>query len=194
MNNITDGRMGRKAFVERLIADHQSEARGYAFNLTRNPDDALDLVQESLRRALRHWRQYDQGRPLKAWFFAIVKNRFLDTVKCRRRQGRNNGGSAGNGDGADFIADNDGGILERLVRKETIQQAEGAMDSVSANLKAVIALCDIDSRKYREAARILRVPIGTVRSRLHRARKTLRRQFAELEENHEDHLQSMRLE
>lgn len=183
MNSITNGRNGdrQKAFVERLMANHQREANGYALQLTRNPDDAVDLVQESLWRAMKHWRQYDHGRPLKAWFFAIMRNRFLDTARYHRRLHELSiGGSIGNGGGADFIADNDGGILERLMRQETLEQVEDAMDSISANHKAVMVLCDIDSHKYSEAARILRVPIGTVRSRMHRARKAMRRQISRM--------------
>lgn len=182
MNNSIAGQEGRKAFVERLIADHHKEARGYAFHLTGNPDDASDLVQESLRRALRRWRQYDHGQPLKAWFFAIMRNRFFDTVKCGRRHDFSISRSMGNGDDPDFIADNDGGFLERLVRQEDIEQALSVLDSMRPNHRAVIALCGIDNRKYSEAARILRVPLGTVRSRVHRARMAIRQQVAELEE------------
>lgn len=148
-----------------------------ARRLTRNPADAEDLVQDTLVRAYRSIDRFD-GRHPRAWLLTILRNGFLNTVRRTRpdlldveaAQQLPGRGDDARIDGTEHQAL--AGQFDPLVRE--------AVSSLSAKHRAVIALVDLDGLSYQEAADLLGVPIGTVMSRLHRARGRIR---ARLEAN-----------
>lgn len=138
--------------------------RRFALWLARDAGDADDLVQASLERALSRWSTRRGDASLKAWLFAILHRQFLDQ---RRRAGRWQrvlavfGGEAGAAPSAE----------ETFVARSSLE----AFDALSTDHRAVLLLVVVEGLDYREAARALDVPVGTVMSRLARARAAYRR-------------------
>ncbi|HLG42926.1 MAG TPA: sigma-70 family RNA polymerase sigma factor, partial [Planctomycetota bacterium] len=134
--------------------------------ITRNPDAAEDLTQETFLKALKRRDQFIRGSNLSAWAGRILRNAWLDRLRAGARQPRL----------ADFEAE---GIepsasatpVEAQIRDEAIA---GALDRLGPFFRALLVLCDVHGLKYREIAELLGRPMGTVMSGVHRARKRLR--------------------
>ena len=161
------------AFAEEALTHIDTLYRG-ALRLTRDPDQAQDLVQEAYLRALRYQHSYQQGTNMKAWLFAIMRNLFWDRFKGSRKE--------------DVSLDDVGEfVLYDKLRDEGAKPEADVLDSIAADevVKAVeklpelhrevVLLVDVEGFSYKDAAEVLGVPIGTVMSRLHRARRQLQR-------------------
>ncbi|MGH7294355.1 MAG: RNA polymerase sigma factor, partial [Polyangiaceae bacterium] len=141
-----------------------------------DPASAEDIVQDAVERALRFAGQYERGTNLRAWAFQILFSVFVTRWRRRRRE-RNALENLGNDPcawtvPAGFVAPDCGpGALTASTRRK--------LDALPEGFRAVIVMVDIEQRSYREAARELGVPVGTVMSRLHRARKLLAAQMAD---------------
>jgi RNA polymerase sigma-70 factor (ECF subfamily) len=151
----------------------------FAYHLTYNEDDANDLVQETYMKAFRFIEKYIEGTNAKAWLFKILKNAFINQYRKRSKQPTKV-------DFEDIVSyhDQDDGIPQNYVdlRQEIFQGMMGdeitiAINSLPVDFKTVILLCDIEGFTYEEIAKIVDIPIGTVRSRLHRARNMLKEQL-----------------
>lgn len=136
----------------------------FALQLTKNRDRALDLVQDSVERALRKSHLFD-GANLRSWLFTICRRVFLNQIRSERVRGH--------------AVDLDDAPQSRLATAETQEQSMHYNDVVEAferlpvNDKVILSLVVIEGLKYEEAAELLDVPVGTVRSRLSRARGRL---------------------
>jgi RNA polymerase sigma-70 factor (ECF subfamily) len=138
--------------------------RRFALSLTGNRADADDLVQDTVERALRSLHQWQQGTRLDSWMFRIAQNLWIDATRARRVR------AAHDPDAAENIAIDGARDAEaRLVFAETVR----AIAELPEDQRVVVALVLVDGMSYREAADILKVPMGTVTSRLARARMTL---------------------
>ncbi len=157
-------------FREQVLAELDVLAR-VARRLTRDHHAAEDLVQETLLRAYRGHARFD-GRHPRAWLLTILRNTHLNQVRKRRpdlledelAQRLPARGSEGGTEGA----------AEQALRDQLDPVVRDALAMLSANHRAVIALVDLDGLTYQEAADLLEVPVGTVMSRLHRARHKVR--------------------
>lgn len=140
--------------------------RRFARALTRSVEEADDLVQDACERALARAHQFIPGSRLDSWLFRIVQNRWLDRCRERRTAGRpvaveeafDLAGSDGRASGEARL------LMGRLV---------DALDTLSAEQRLVLVAVCVEGLSYREAAELLEVPIGTVMSRLARARARL---------------------
>ncbi len=148
----------------------------YALRLTRNRDDAADLLQETYLKAYRNWNQYQSGSNVRAWMFQIMKNSFINIYRKRIKRpptvdySEVQDYSLPLGYENDELADPVRTIFPRLLDDDV----ERALDSLPEDFRTVIVLCDLEGLPYNEIAAILRCPVGTVRSRLHRGRGLLR--------------------
>ena len=142
-----------------------------AWRLTRDPVDAEDLVQDTLFRAYRAFERFD-GRHPRAWLLTILRNTHINLVR-KRRPDLLDDEVAGRipARGVDGRQD---GMDEQALRDDLDPIVREALASLSPNHRAVVALVDLDGLSYQEAADLLDVPIGTVMSRLHRARAKVR--------------------
>lgn len=165
---IADGETGDQIFT-RLVLPEVDVMWRVAMSLTRNRADAEDLVQESLLRAYRAIHTFD-GRYPRAWLLTIVRN----TERNRHRRRRPELLSDPN------IAEERGPAtepddVERYAEDREFDAAvTAALEELPENFRRVIELIDVDGLSYQEAADVLDVPLGTVMSRLHRARRRIR--------------------
>jgi RNA polymerase sigma-70 factor, ECF subfamily len=145
--------------------------------LAKNPADAEDLVQETFLKALRGFQGFEQGTNFKAWMFRILRNTYLTSRTGLAAQRTVALEDELEESGA---RDYPEGAIDRqtpemnLIRLSDRAAVEAAMEQLSPPLLEVILLCDVEEMKYREIAAVLEIPIGTVMSRIARARLALR--------------------
>jgi RNA polymerase sigma-70 factor (ECF subfamily) len=151
-----------------------------AFWLSRNAADAEDLVQEAFLKALRGFATFEPGSNFKAWIFRILRNTYL-TSRTGLAAMRTVALEDEMGDGSDSrSAVYPEGAIDRdtpevnLIRLSDRAALQAAMEQLPPPLLEVILLCDVEEMKYREIATVLEIPIGTVMSRIARARAALR--------------------
>lgn len=168
---------GRRARFETEVLPHLDAMHRTAMRLTRNPSDADDLVQDAVVKAYRFFDSYEQGTNIRAWLLKIESNVFFSKYKRSAREGTMSALAA-----VDPIAE---GWLsqasvaptrepERLADRPLVEaEVSRALDDVSEDFRTVLVLVDIEGLTYREVADAMGCPIGTVMSRLHRARRAV---------------------
>jgi RNA polymerase sigma-70 factor (ECF subfamily) len=148
---------------------------GVALRLTRSPDDAKDLVQETLIRAMCAWTRFEPGSNVRAWLLRILTNTFIHGYRKRRRHQRFATECPGDARNALYgtTDDNTGDLEDAIVEHELGDEVSGALDKLSADYREVVERADLRGEKYKDIADATGVPIGTVMSRLFRARRQL---------------------
>ncbi|MDE2183583.1 MAG: sigma-70 family RNA polymerase sigma factor [Alphaproteobacteria bacterium] len=139
--------------------------RRFAVSLTGNMTDADDLVQDTVERALKNLHRYEPDTRLDSWMYRIAQNLWIDAVRARRVR------ATVSGDPPEDAAVIDG--ARDVEAKLTFRQTCRALEQLPEEQRVVVALVLIEGLSYREAADILEVPMGTVTSRLARAREAL---------------------
>jgi len=139
--------------------------RRYGLSLTRNPADAEDLVQEAVMRAYEKRASFRKGRNLRGWMLAIMHNCFVDDARKRRSE------AARLARAGELAPEHASPPQEHAVRLAQLRQTFMALPEEQ---RAVLHLVAIEGLSYQEAAAILAIPIGTLMSRLGRARAGLR--------------------
>jgi RNA polymerase sigma-70 factor, ECF subfamily len=166
----------RRGRFEAVVLPHLDAAHALARWLTRNDADAADVAQEAVLRALRYFDTYQGGEP-KAWLLKIVRrtaytwlerNRPSDLVSLDQEDY-----AAEGGEGA--MAAADGAVEALLQSRSDLRRLDRLVEELPAPLREVVVLRELQGLGYREIAAVTGVPIGTVMSRLHRARMQLRR-------------------
>ncbi|MFM7195625.1 MAG: sigma-70 family RNA polymerase sigma factor [Bacteroidota bacterium] len=153
----------------------------FAYRLTLDEDDARDLVQDTYLRALRFIDSFKKGTNAKAWLFRILKNGFINEYRKKRREPV----KVDYQEVEEFYNSEDSGktitpdLRVDMLRNLVGDEISGALNALDVEFKTVIILCDLEGFKYEEIAGILDIPVGTVRSRLHRARQLLKVKLAE---------------
>jgi RNA polymerase sigma factor (sigma-70 family) len=149
--------------------------------LTRDANDAEDLVQETFLKSLRGFANFESGSNFKAWIFRILRNTYLTSrsgLAARRtvalEEELEEHAGAGSGVYPESVIDRETPELN-LIRLADRAALQKAMEKLSPPLLEVVLLCDVEDMQYKEIAVILEVPIGTVMSRIARARAQLRR-------------------
>jgi RNA polymerase sigma-70 factor (ECF subfamily) len=153
---------------EETVLPHLDAAFNYARWLTKNDGEAEDVVQDACVRAMRFFSSLrdDDARP---WLFAIVRNSWYSRVSRRGTVPE----AAPLNDMQDQWADNALDPEERLVQQHTVSVVRAALQQLPVDFREVIVLREIEGLSYKEIAAVVRVPIGTVMSRLARARERL---------------------
>ena len=172
----------QKQIFEREILNHLDRLYGYAMHLCRNADDASDLVQDTYVSALKYEKQYSLGTNAGAWLFTIMRNTFLNKMRSKNRKPV---GLAG--EWIEELSRKNISELRKLGPDPSVQMLDDllkedireAIDNLPKDFKDTIVLCDVQGFSYSEIASILDIPIGTVRSRIHRGRNILRHLLAE---------------
>lgn len=147
---------------------HMKELHSVALRLTRNVDEADDLIQDTYLKAYRFFHKFQKGTNIKAWLYKIMirlfyskyKKNKLEVIKIEPIQDDSI---------ISLDADPENVYIEKLIDEDVI----AAIDRLPQHFKTIILLADIEELSYQEISKILKVPIGTIMSRLHRARKRL---------------------
>jgi RNA polymerase sigma-70 factor, ECF subfamily len=162
---------------EQLALGYVGELYAAALRYSRNDKDAEDLVQETLVRALGAWERFEQGTNCRAWLFRILTNNFINEYRRVNKE-------------RDWVVrdepmmsparryaahDPEGAIVDRLVGDEVLR----ALGELPDEFRQVVILADLKGLSYREIARTLHCPLGTVMSRLFRARRLLETSLCE---------------
>lgn len=149
------------------IVELLPKLRRYAVALVRDPSRADELVQDTVAKALRSAEQFQPGTNLRAWLFSIQYSQFISTL---RREARRPTSPLQDDAGHCFGAFEDAIVLRELDR---------AVGQLPKNQRAALLLAVLEDMSYEEISRVVGAPVGTVRSRISRARHRLRRHFGE---------------
>jgi RNA polymerase sigma-70 factor, ECF subfamily len=170
----------RVRFEEEAL-DLADQVYRVARHLVGGRDEAEDLVQETYARAFRSWRSFAPGTNLRAWLLRILTNLNIDRGRRSQRAPDFQSLEANDYYLADRLEETGGPISEEERVDERLSQDSivGALADVPHDFRDVLVLVDIGNFTYADTAQILDIPIGTVMSRLHRARRILKRRLAE---------------
>lgn len=140
--------------------------RRFAYTLCGSIDLGDDLVQAACERALKNAASFQPGTRMDSWMFRIIQNLWLDDRRRRKVRGAQID--------PDLVEMSDGGLGARQAEdRATLEKVRASVDRLPDDLRLVVALVAIEGKSYREAAEALNIPIGTVMSRLSRARAAL---------------------
>ncbi len=176
MTVVSESLIHKERLFEKEFMPHADALYNFAYQLSYNDDDANDLVQETYMKAFRFIDSYQEGTNSKAWLFKILKNIFINEYRRKKREPEKI-------DYDDVITfsdeDDDNSAAYFDLREDLFDNMMGdeitnALNKLPIEFKTVILLCDIEGFSYEEIAKIIDIPIGTVRSRLHRARNMLK--------------------
>lgn len=177
---IDECRRGRVEAFGELIQPYQDRLHNTLYRMAGSAEDAAELLQDALIRAFRGLDSYQGESAFYTWLYRIAVNVFFSNRRRRRLRmvrGENRADLDRLPASEDVARDRPSRGIEEKELRQTIEQALGA---VPDPYRAVLVLKDIEGLKYEEIAEVLRVPVGTVRSRLHRARAEMRERLQPL--------------
>jgi RNA polymerase sigma factor (sigma-70 family) len=143
----------------------------FAHWLVRNSNDAEDLVQETYLKALRKFASFEPGTNFRAWMFQILRNTFLSS--CSKLERRVTVGMDSDEDGPEPAVDTETPETILMNRSHS-QLVQRAIRDLPVHYRETLLLCEVEEMSYQEIAEVLSIPIGTVMSRLARARRAVR--------------------
>lgn len=153
----------------------------FAYKLTYDEDDAKDLVQDTFMKAHRFINSFQKGTNAKAWLFRILKNGFINEFRKKSKQPTkvdyHEVEGFYNSEGTEKAA-NTTDLRVDTIKNMMGDEITNALNSLDVDFRTVIILCDLEGFTYEEMAKILDIPIGTVRSRIHRARNLLKEKLS----------------
>ena len=164
----------QREFEEEAIP-HMDVLYNFALRTTGNADDASDLLQETYLKAFRFWDKYEKGTNIRAWLFRIMKNSYINRYRKETKEpdtvDYEDVENFYNSIRAESTDPND--LQEKLFGNMLGDEVSKALAALPDDFRTVVILCDIEGMTYEEIAEFLDIPIGTVRTRLHRGRKLL---------------------
>lgn len=171
---------------EKVALSYLPDMYRLALSFTRNKENAEDLVQKSVLKAYRAFHTFQPGTNIKAWLFKILRNAFISDYRRMKKHAEQSIDEenedfsfyvAAKGEAEKALETLPEKILENPSRLEYVlgDEVKLAMDSLSNEFREVIFLCDIEGMAYQDIAKVLAIPVGTVRSRLARARSVLQK-------------------
>ncbi|KAF0243416.1 MAG: RNA polymerase sigma-70 factor ECF [Planctomycetota bacterium] len=174
-----------KIAFEKIAFEHLDRLHGTALKLTRNAAEADDLVQETYTRAFQHFGQFEQGTNFKAWIFRILVNTYINGY---RRKGR----APALVDFSEMEPVYEEAVQETSFLNQPVSslyerlddEVKQALEKLPEEYRVVLLLASVEGFSYEEIAKMVGIPIGTVMSRLFRARALMRRNLVEYAKEH----------
>ncbi|MGH8928887.1 MAG: sigma-70 family RNA polymerase sigma factor [Acidimicrobiia bacterium] len=155
---------------EEVARSHGRKIYNYAYRLSGNPHDASDLVQEVLLRVRNGLADYQPGS-FEGWLWRITRNAFLDEIRKRRRRPTTPFPDEMDYGFAHLVSPAPDEVLSAIRLDEDIQKA---LSDLPYEFREAVVMCDVIGLSYEEISQAVGVPVGTVRSRIHRGRRILR--------------------
>jgi RNA polymerase sigma-70 factor (ECF subfamily) len=175
----------KNAIFDQEFMPHIDSMYNFGYRLTFDEDDAKDLVQDTYLKAYRFINSFEQGTNAKAWLFRILKNSFINDYRKKSKQPAKidyqEVETYYNSEDVDYGITTD--LRVDAVKDMLGDEISNALNSLAVDFRTVIILCDLEGFTYEEMAKILDIPIGTVRSRLHRARNLLKEKLRSYAQN-----------
>ena len=165
----------QKDFNEEIIP-HLDALYNFGLRLTSDPNDAEDLVQDTIVKAYRFFSSYEKGTNAKAWLFRILKNSYINNYRKKSKKPQ----EVDYDEVATFYETiraertETSDLEDKMFRELIDDELSNALDNIPEDFRTVVLLCDVEDFTYEEIANMLDVPIGTIRSRLHRGRNLLK--------------------
>lgn len=172
-------RQGDGRAWEALIRRHQDRILNLAYQFTSNREEARDLAQEIFIRLYKKLNQYQADRPFQTWFNSLARNLCIDRYRQRKRERVVVGTPVEEFPHLTAQTESAERRVERLEKKDLIMRA---LDTLSDISREAIVLKDLQEQSLDEIATVLELPIGTVKSRVHRARSELARALLKMQE------------
>ncbi|MCH8494971.1 MAG: sigma-70 family RNA polymerase sigma factor [Balneolales bacterium] len=181
MGDLTHEELKKQQDFRAEMIPHLDALYNFALRLTTDPTDAEDLVQDTIVKAFRFFNSYEKGTNAKAWLFRILKNSYINNYRKKSKQPHQ----------VDYdevstyyetvrSEQSDTTDMEDIMYRELLDdQVTRALEKLPEDFRTVVLLCDVEGFTYEEIANMLDVPIGTIRSRLHRGRNLLRAALTE---------------
>ncbi len=184
MAELTREEIRKQDDFEKEIIPHVDAMYNFALRLTSDPNDAKDLVQDTIVKAYRFFNSYEKGTNAKAWLFRILKNSYINNYRKKSKQPSQVDYDEVSSFYETIRADRtDTSDLENRMFRELIDDdISNALEQLPEDFRTVVLLCDVEGFTYEEIANMLDVPIGTIRSRLHRGRNLLKVELIEYAE------------
>jgi RNA polymerase sigma-70 factor, ECF subfamily len=179
-----DAAADKKDLFESQALQYMDQLYAAAMRMTRNPADAADLVQETYVKAFQAFGQFQQGTNLKAWLYRIQTNTFINQYRKNQR----NPYQSTIDDLEDWQLGNAESVTQSLSTRSAEAEAidhlpdsavKDALQSIPEDFRMAVYFADVEGFSYQEVADIMKTPVGTVMSRLHRGRKMLRELLSE---------------
>lgn len=178
-----DGLAERRRLFQEQALPFMDQLYGAAMRMTRNPADAADLVQETFVKAFAAFAQFQQGTNLKAWLYRILTNTFINVYRKKQRdpyQGTIDELEDWQMGGAESATSTGTRSAEaEAIDRMPASAVKDALQSIPEDFRLAVYFADVEGFSYQDIADIMKSPVGTVMSRLHRGRRLLRELLAD---------------
>lgn len=173
-------------FLTKVVLAHADGLKRFALSLSKNELESDDLVAETVLKAFENFHQLKDRSKIKQWLFRILNNKFISNYRSKRKLQEHNTRSE-NGETdfsfslfeeiseSTFVAD--GNPETKFISRLTQASIQTAINSLPDEFKTALVLCDVEEFSYAEIAAVIQVPVGTVRSRIARARNILQKKL-----------------
>jgi len=169
-----------KIWFEEQIRQCEKDITRFACHITGNMEKAKDIIQEAFLRAYKYRHSYNDKYPFRNWLYAILLN--IHRHNCKKEKliktiipWKNSDDEEQ--DTWDFIESEEEGPEARTLKKQLVVDIEKAIQKLPLKMREVIVLCDMAGYSYEEASEVIHCPLGTIRSRLHRARRQVQKEL-----------------
>jgi RNA polymerase sigma-70 factor, ECF subfamily len=185
MAELTQKELRKQEDFNEEIIPHLDALYNFALRLTTDPNDAEDLVQDTIVKAYRFFNSYEKGTNAKAWLFRILKNSYINNYRKKSKKPQ----EVDYDEVSTFYETvraertDTSDLEDKMYRELMDDDITNALEELPEDFRTVVLLCDVEGFTYEEIANMLDVPIGTIRSRLHRGRNLLKVQLMEYAQN-----------
>lgn len=164
-----------RAVLNSFVRSYGPRALERAYYLTRNHQDAEDLVQEAFNRLSDYWERYEPPRRIACLFVVILRNAFIDKKREAKRLVSLDAETGGDLGYHEILPHPEPDVLDQLIRKETASKVKDCLKKLRPSYRRVLTLADLEGKRYGVVADELDIPLGTMKSRLSRARESFRK-------------------